>query len=101
MTTYTAINLIKRPTGGPINSELFEVVQKEIPIVAEGELLLGIALLRWERLPRALEHLKAAEAVYRRLGHADLATTQIYTHLDFQHLAEVYDKAHPRAKRKK
>ena len=34
------------------------------------------------------------------LGHANIATTQIYTHLDFQHLAKVYDKAHPRAKKK-
>jgi integrase/recombinase XerC len=37
--------------------------------------------------------------VQEMLGHANLATTQIYTHLDFQHLAKVYDSAHPRAQR--
>ena len=38
-------------------------------------------------------------AVQEMLGHASIASTQVYTHLDFQHLATVYDKAHPRAKR--
>jgi len=40
-------------------------------------------------------------AVQEMLGHASISTTQVYTHLDFQHLAKVYDAAHPRAKRKK
>lgn len=39
-------------------------------------------------------------AVQEMLGHASIASTQVYTHLDFQHLAKVYDAAHPRAKRK-
>ena len=39
-------------------------------------------------------------AVQEMLGHASIAATQIYTHLDFQHLAKIYDAAHPRAKSK-
>ena len=39
-------------------------------------------------------------AVQELLGHASITTTQVYTRLDFQHLAQVYDAAHPRAKAK-
>ncbi|MDC2964066.1 tyrosine recombinase XerC [Gammaproteobacteria bacterium] len=45
-----------------------------------------------------LESSQDLRAVQELLGHENIATTQIYTHLDFQHLAKIYDKAHPRAK---
>ena len=47
-----------------------------------------------------LESSSNLRGVQELLGHADIGTTQIYTHLDFQHLAKVYDAAHPRARRR-
>lgn len=85
--------------GAPIAPR---TVQQRIKLAAQRQGL-------WKRVhPHMLRHSCASHllessadlrGVQELLGHADIATTQIYTHLDFQHLARVYDAAHPRAKR--
>jgi len=58
-------------------------------------------MLRHSFASHVLQSSGDLRAVQEMLGHASIASTQVYTHLDFQHLAKVYDAAHPRSRRKK
>ncbi len=88
-------------SGGPISQRAVQIRLKQL---AQRQGLFKHVhphMLRHSFASHILESSGDLRGVQELLGHADIATTQIYTHLDFQHLAKVYDAVHPRAKRKR
>lgn len=86
--------------GAPISPRTVQARLKRLALEHGFAKRVHPHLLRHTFASHMLESSGDLRAVQELLGHADIATTQIYTHLDFQHLARVYDAAHPRARAK-
>ena len=86
--------------GKPLTSRAVQLRFKQLAMKQGVLKRIHPHLLRHSFASHVLESSGDLRGVQELLGHADIGTTQIYTHLDFQHLAMVYDAAHPRAKRK-
>ena len=94
-------HLFVSPRGGPLSPRSVQARLKHWGIVQGVQQGVYPHLFRHSFASHVLESSGDLRAVQELLGHANISTTQIYTHLDFQHLAKTYDAAHPRAKKKK
>lgn len=87
--------------GGRLSSRAIAERLRQRALAAGLERHVHPHMLRHSCASHVLQSSGDLRAVQELLGHASIASTQVYTHLDFQHLAQVYDAAHPRARREK
>jgi integrase/recombinase XerC len=94
----TAIFIAKQ--GQRLSPRSVQLRLKALSVTQNMDQSVNPHMLRHSFASHLLESSGDLRAVQELLGHANISTTQIYTHLDFQHLAKVYDQAHPRAQKK-
>lgn len=87
-------------TGRRLSARAIQLRLKTWSVKRDMRINVHPHVLRHSFASHVLQSSSDLRAVQEMLGHASIASTQVYTHLDFQHLAKIYDAAHPRAKRR-
>jgi integrase/recombinase XerC len=101
VTTANEPALFVSQRGGRLTGRAVQYLVRRRALSQEVGQPVNPHMLRHSCASHLLESSGDLRAVQELLGHADLSSTQIYTHLDYQHLAQVYDRAHPRARRRR